>query len=827
MIALVRRDLPIGTVTFLFTDVEGSTKLLNELGPERYSEALAEHRRIIREAFGRRDGVEVDTQGDAFFVAFPTAPVAVQAVEEMLEGLASGPIRVRMGLHTGAPHLTDEGYIGEVVHKGARIAAAGHGGQILLSKETLEHIEAETTDLGEHRLKDFPDPVWIYQLGAERFPPLKTISNTNLPRPASSFVGRERETAEVVMMLRDGARLVTLSGPGGSGKTRLSIEAGTELIADFRNGVFWIDLAPVRDPALVVGTIAQTLGATDDLVGYVGERQMLLLLDNLEQVIEAAPELSPLLSTCPNLRILVTSRELLRVQGEVEYAVPPLTENEAVQLFYLRTGLEPDESVAQLCRRLDNLPLAIELAAGRANVLSPAQILDRLSQRLDVLKGGRDSEARQRTLRSTIAWSYDLLTEEEQRLFTLMAVFRGGWTLEAAEEIAGADLDMLQSLVDKSLVRYAEERFSMLETIREFARERLEASEEGDQIQQRHAEYFLTLAEEAELHLRRHSKEWLDLTELEIDNFRAVLDRLEGAGDTQGVLRLCGAIADLWGVRGTYSELRRRTEAALASDPKRTVARAKALTAASDMAMAEADPGVAKLRAQEALDLNRELGDKWGVGNALMMLGDAAANEGEWEEGRRLFEESERIFREAGDEFDALFASRMLGWMLSELGEHERARALQEDNVRRARAAGNEHMLAQTLEGLASRIIREGRVRDAVPLLEEAYQLNRALDDAFRVAVGVLRFAGALASTGHGETAARVLSCSQALLEEVGIISPWVEQMKGKALDDIRSQLDDDTFDEAWAGGRTMTGDTAVKLALDAWDRPLNGSGGI
>jgi class 3 adenylate cyclase len=341
----MRRDLPSGSVTFLFTDIESSTKLLHELGEGEYARALAEHRRVIREAFALRAGVEVDTQGDAFFVAFPTAPGAIEAAKEAQEALARGPVRVRMGLHTGTPHVTDEGYVGRDVHKAARIAAAGHGGQVLLSTETRQQVEASVTDLGEHRLKDFDEPTPIFQLGQARFPPLKTISNTNLPRPASSFVGREREVAEVVAHLQDSTRLLTLSGPGGSGKTRIAIEAAAELVPELKAGVFWVGLAPLRDPALVLEEIARTLGAKDGLAEHIGEREMLLLLDNFEQVIEAAAELAALLEACPNLKLLVTSRELLRVRGEVEYPVPPLAAPEAVTLFCERSRLLPDATI--------------------------------------------------------------------------------------------------------------------------------------------------------------------------------------------------------------------------------------------------------------------------------------------------------------------------------------------------------------------------------------------------------------------------------------------------------------------------------------------------
>jgi hypothetical protein len=423
----------------------GSTTLLNELGAESYDEALAEHRRLLRAAFARRGGVEVDTQGDAFFYAFPSAAEAIEAAGEGQQALSVGPIRVRMGLHTGRPHVGREGYVGEDVHLTARIAAAGHGGQVLVSQATRLLVGEELADLGEHRLKDFSEPVWIFQLGEQRFPPLKTISNTNLPRPASSFVGREREVSDVVELLQDGARLVTLSGSGGSGKTRLAIESAAELVPEFGNGVFWIALAALRDPALVAETVAQTLGAKDGLAEHIGERELLLLLDNFEQVVEAASELGSLLESCPNLRLLVTSRELLRIRGEVEYSVPPLAQPDAVELFCARSQLQRSDDIAELCRRLDNLPLAVELAAARTSVLWPAQILERLSKRLDLLEGGRDSESRQQTLRATITWSHDLLSADEQRLFARLSVFAGGCTLEAAETVCAADLDTLQS----------------------------------------------------------------------------------------------------------------------------------------------------------------------------------------------------------------------------------------------------------------------------------------------------------------------------------------------------------------------------------------------
>ena len=814
------RGLPTGSVTFLFTDIEGSTKLLDALGPKAYAEALAEHRQILRDTFTRHDGVEVDTQGDAFFVAFPSAPGALESAAEALAGLAPGPIRVRIGIHTGTPHLTDGGYVGQDVHKGARIAAAGHGGQVLLSKDTRELVEVDVMDLGEHRLKDFAEPVWIFQLGKDRFPPLKTISNTNLPRPVSSFVGRDKEVAEIRSLLQDGARLITLTGPGGSGKTRLAIEAAATLVPEYRNGVFWVGLEALRDPALVVDTIAQTLGAKDGPADHIGERELLLLLDNFEQVVEAAPELLSLLETCPHLSLLATSRELLRVRGEVEYQVPPLAAPEAVELFCARSGLEPHETIGELCRRLDDLPLAVELAAARTSVLSPQQILERLASRLDLLRGGRDAEARQQTLRATIAWSHDLLDEGEKHLFVRLAVFAGGCTLEAAEEVAEAGLDTLQSLVDKSLLRHSEERFWMLETIREYAAERLEESGEAEELGRRHAEYFLALAEEAEPHLfgLQESREWLDRLGREHDNLRASIDHLQAFGETDLALRLVGGVWPFWRDRGHFAEGRRRLESALRADDRPTAARAKALNAAASMAALGGDAATGRLRAEEALALHRTLGDERGTAESELWLGWAVANEDDWARAQPLFDESVRLFRELGDQHQTLLATRLLAMTFEERGDRERARALDEENLRRARELRNEQIEATTLDGLASYAIDEGRVEDAVSMATESLRIYRDLGDPHGIAIELRRCAGALALKGRAATAARLLSSAEALHEEIGGTMPWVARMTEEALATIRTQLDEVALAEAWERGQKLTADEAVSLALDALD---------
>jgi predicted ATPase len=688
-------DLPTGTVTFLFTDIEGSTKLLQELGAEAYAEALAEHRLVLRRTFSRHGGVEVDTQGDAFFYAFPTAPGALDAAREGQQALAAGPVCVRIGLHTGTPLLTEEGYVGGDVHRAARIAAAGHGGQVLVSTTTAPLVETELTDLGEHRLKDIAEPVSIYQLGKESFPPLKTISNTNLPRPASSFVGRCREVEEALALLRDGARLLTLTGPGGSGKTRLAIEAAAELVPEYKAGVFWVGLASLRDPALVSETVAQTLGAKDSLAENIGERELLLLLDNFEQVVEAAPMLPSLLSACPNLRLLVTSRELLRVSGEVELPVPPLAEPEAVELFSTRSRLAPDETIAELCRRLDSLPLAVELAAARTSVLSPAQILERLSQRLDLLKGGRDAEARQQTLRATIEWSYELLSDDEQRLFRRFAVFRDGCTLEAAEEVCEADLDTLQALVDKSLLRHSGERFWMLETIREYAGERLRESDE-ERVRDRHLDWFLGFAERAYERVVAGATNLPDM-DAEHNNLRAALDWAE-VRDPEKEARLAAAVAEYWFLRGYGSEAHARLTGALSRHRSGDRARARVL-----MHLGQVELLVSPAESESERDGRRE---------ALVHLASAL-----------------ELWREHGDELGEARTLEQIGTVRTTLGEHELAREdLEQSLALRRRAGASEPEIAASLSGLCQLLVSLGHIDRVEPMARELYELSARLD---------------------------------------------------------------------------------------------------
>jgi class 3 adenylate cyclase len=425
-------QLPTGTVTLLFTDIEGSTRLLQELGRDRYIRALSDQRRIVRDAFTRNGGVEVEMQGDSFHFAFAEAREAVAAAVEAQQALAehaweAEPVRIRIGIHTGEPVPHEGLYAGLDVHRAARIMSAGHGGQVLLSRTARDALDSgfDLRDLGQHRLKDLAEAEWLFQLGYEDFPPLKSLSNTNLPAQASSLIGREREVAELVQLLaREDVRLVTLTGPGGTGKTRLALRVAAELVENYRNGVFLVALAPISDPELVVFTIAKTLGVKERsgeslsaaLGAELADKQLLLVLDNFEQVVDAATEVGQLLAAAPQLRLLVTSRESLQIGGEHEYAVPPLSESEAVALFTERARevrmdfvLDGDLApVEDICARLDRLPLAIELAAARVKVLPPRKLLERLEQHLPLpASTRRDLPERQRTLQATISWSYD------------------------------------------------------------------------------------------------------------------------------------------------------------------------------------------------------------------------------------------------------------------------------------------------------------------------------------------------------------------------------------------------------------------------------------
>ena len=810
------RNLPSGAVTFLFTDVEGSTKLLHQLGAEAYAEKLAAHRRVVRKACIARGGVEVDTQGDAFFIAFPSAPDALEAAKAITEGLVSGPITLRIGLHTGTPLLTEEGYVGEDVHFAARVAASAHGGQVVLSHATRALIDERDAlvDLGEHRLKDIPEPVDIFQLGDGKFPPLKTISNTNLPRPASSFVGRERELRELPALIADGSRLVTLTGPGGSGKTRLAIEAATALVSEYKAGVFWIGLASLRDPALVTESIAKTLGAKEGLADHIGEREMLLLLDNLEQVIEAAPELSTLLERCPNAALLITSRELLRVQGELEYPVPALAETEAVFLFCERAQMAASGEIAELCRRLDNLPLAVELAAARTKALSPTQILERLSQRLDLLKGGRDADPRQQTLRATIDWSYELLLPNEQRLFAQLSVFAGGCTLQGAEDVAEADLDDLQSLVEKSLLRFSAERYWMLETIREYAGERLDQSGGGDAAGRRHAQFFLEFAERQGPGLRTFRRpELLELIEDERANLRTALAELVASRQDESALRLLGSLWIFWFIRGYLREGQRLSE--LAFSARSQVAPSSlvdALWGASKFSLFLGDRDAAAAHGNELLALAERHAIPRGVAIATEILAMVAMEEGDSQRASQLFAQSAQLARDTRDSFLLGSVANNFGDLELRQGNFEAAADLFEESLAVGQAQGDQLRILTSLANLGFARIELGEAERARSQFAESLEIAVEFGYVDGAAYALL---GLALCERDPRRAAVLIGAADSILEELDTsISDYEGRLRRRRLASIGAEIGEAASADSLLEGQVMPLEDAVEYAL-------------
>jgi predicted ATPase/class 3 adenylate cyclase len=808
----MRTELPAGTVTFLFTDVEGSTRLLDELGAAVYADALAAHRQTIRKACARHDGVEVDTQGDAFFFAFPTAEGALAAAGEMTRDLAPGPIRVRIGLHTGTPLLAEEGYVGGDVHRAARIAAVGHGGQVLVSATTAQLVEVELADLGEHRLKDLSAHERIYQLGEGTFPPLKSLFRTNLPIPATPFLGRERELAEVVGLLA-GTRLLTLTGPGGTGKTRLAAQAAGMSAEAFPEGVWWVPLETLRDPTLVVEAIAQALGAKQELDAHIGDQQMLILLDCFEGVVRAAGDVANLLASSPNLKLLVTSRERLNLTGEQEYPVPAFAHEEAVGFFSARArtvkpDFTADDAVAEICLRLDDMPLALELAAVQVKVLSPQQILER-GLGLSTL-GPRDLPDRQRTLAATIEWSYELLSETEQLLFRRLSVFAGGATLEAAEEVADADLETLQALVDKSLIRRADERFRMLDTIRDYASERLAESGEADILHERLARQLIVLAgAEGAPQFRERQATAFARLEPEHANTRSVMDwalrqdRYELAAEVTGLLR------DVWLARGHVIEARGWVTAVLqgrGSIPGRLWA--EVFIAASDVMKLSNDLQTATEVAEELIELATDDSnvDQLYVAAALADLSDIAREQGDVARAHEYAERTLAFRRARGLPGGRAFSS--LGELALEEGDLERAGRLFEAAARDYAGFGHDLNYVGAIKGRGEVARQQGDLDRAIELFAEA--LNRSLELGDQAGVGDCLQDLALVASDRGqeERAARLWGAGQALREAAGV---W-------GVPYGRRHVEPELPSDAKAAGAAMSIDEAVAYAREDAD---------
>ncbi len=816
-----RPGLPTGTVTFLFTDVEGSTRLLREHG-QKYAAMLDEHRRVLRQAFEAHEGVEVDTQGDAFFVAFSRAADAVASAAEARHALEGGPIRVRIGIHTGEPLTTGEGYVGIDVHRAARIAAAAHGGQIVLSETTRGLLESDTAirDLGEHRLKDLIGAERLYQLGDGEFPPLKTLDATNLPIAASALVGREREIGELVALLSNGTRLLTLTGPGGTGKTRLALQVAAELVGTLRDGVFWVPLASLSDPELVSSELAQAIGARDDLAGFLRGKELLILLDNFEHLLDAAPAVSTLLAASGGLRVLVTSRSPLHVSGEQEYRLEPLPASDAAALFVERARavgreLTPDATVEAICRRLDGLPLAVELAAARTKLLTPELLFERLKSALPLLTGGaRDAPERQRTLRATIEWSYDLLDDPSRDLFARLSVFAGSFPLAAAEEVCGADLDGLAALVDSSLLKpIGDDRFLLLETIREYSLERLAGSAEAEELRRQHAGFFSALAEDAYEQRFGAEAEWSGRLEIDHDDLRAALDWLiVNAPDR--ALELAGVLGWFWLSHGHLSEGRRRLSNALTRSTATGPYRARALTASGSLTArcGDADDGRALLT--EGIALWSDLGDRNELASALDALGwllvyDAGDDSGSLD----AFERSLELRGELADRPGETRALVGVCQVLVALGDVERAESLSRDLLEMADGdPRTEHFAFHFLADCA--LIR-GDVEEAEKRYRESLRAALPLGDVIETSIEVQGLAMAAAGTGDSQRALRLAGSVEALWESLGAslsVAFWdalLEKYIGGASEVLGADAD-----AVWAEGRALAFKDAVVLAL-------------
>lgn len=816
----MRRDLPTGTVTFLFTDIEGSTRLLRQLGPELYAEALAEHRRVLRDTFAAEGGVEVDTQGDAFFVAFPTATGAVAAAGTGQRVLASGPITVRMGLHTGTPTVASEGYVGIDVHRGARVAALAHGGQVIVSAATAALVEDEPLrDLGRHRLKDFDAPAQLFQLGTAEFPPLRTPGALDLPTPATHFLGREYELFEAATLWLDrDPRVLTIVGPGGTGKTRFSIELARLLAEEADGGTVFVPLAPVRDAALVVPMIATHLGASGDTAAAIatrlGEKRAHVVLDNLEQLLpDAARLLADLLAAAPALRIVATSREPLRIAGEAEFDLPPMGERDAVTLFLeraqaIRGDVGDSPAVHELIRRLDGLPLAIELAAARVKLLGPEQLLERIAQRLDLLKGGRDADERHATLRATIAWSYDLLDDEEQRLFARLAVFRGGCTLDAAEEVCDADIDTLGSLLDKSLVRRrrhtdGEERFWMLETIREFATERLEASGEEDTLRRAQADRLIELADRAGTRaIIDVPRAWdFDLIAPEINNVRAVLEwGLEH--DPERGLRLATWLEAFWVVRDPVegaSWLERLLAQAPEAEPELRASTLRALGGALDI-FGEFERAAPCYR--QSLELFTVGGNESEAAHIRFRIAANMVMRGETATAWPLLEAALHSSRQLGLR---LGEGQALGFLAQKAyGDGDLALALELSlkSAAIAREVGWEWWEANQLDSAATLERERGHLDAAEGHALRSLELSLGLRDRQHVVFAAAELAIIAAERGDGERAGRLWGAVESELTS-GPVGQW--EKNHAELEGLVLRADGPAFSQARAEGSLLS----------------------
>jgi predicted ATPase/class 3 adenylate cyclase len=855
--------LPSGTVTFLLTDVEGSTALW-EQAPEPMRIALARHDTLFEGAVAQHSGVHIRPrgEGDSRFTVFGSAPDAIAAALAIQRALAGEPwptprpIAVRIGIHTGEAELRDRDYYGSAVNRCARLRNIGHGGQILLSESTATlsrgflSAGVSLLHLGQHRLKDLTQPEHVFQVVASdlasKFPALVSLDTRphNLPIHPTALLGREREVAELTRLLRGNARLVTLTGPGGIGKTRLSVQVAADLLEDFEHGVFLIELAPISDHALVPATIAQVLGLRelgdrsmlDGLTDYLRSRRILLLLDNLEQILAVAPVLASLMVASAGLSMLVTSREPLRVRGEHEYAVPPLA-------LPTSDGAPTPDTLIQSA--------AVSLFLERAMAI-----------RSDFILTSENASA--------IAEICTRLDDYERRLFRRLSIFVGGWTLEAAEAVCDSDDDSigiqerLEMLVSKSLVRQGgidiggEPRFSMLETIREFAGE-LSTHDETAATRSRHVRFFLQLATTGDGRLRRADQaEWLARLEREHENFRAALEWSRTTAGLEGVtLELAGTLSWFWFLHGHFSEGRRWLESALAENPHAPARlRARTMNGAGNLAWGQGDFERAELLHQEALGLLREVGDVGGMAFTLGRLGHIPQYQGDYDRAAKLYEESLQLFRQVGDVWGVPSALYWLGAVAYEQGHISRAKVFFEEGLTLYRRTGDRRGMAYQLRGLGRVAISQGDTAAAMTLLTESVSLFRSLGDKLgttwslhslgeaALIVGDVRQADAYFKHGldlHRQTgnkqgaseclggvarvamtsgdlprAAHLFAASSGLREAMGArarTSNYAETAGD--LSTLRTGLGDEVFASIWKVGSRMDFEQAIAYALE------------
>ncbi|HTC85219.1 MAG TPA: tetratricopeptide repeat protein [Candidatus Acidoferrum sp.] len=875
-------DRPTGVVTFLFTDIEGSSRLEQRVGTAAYAALRERHRVLFRGAFAAHGGIEQGTSGDSFFVVFPSADGAVRAAVEGQRALAAEPwpddgaIRVRIGIHSGQAVFSDRDYVGIDINRAARIEAAAHGGQIVVSDTTRALAAgslaggdtAETIgflDLGLNRLKDF-EPIQLHQVTAQGlgrdFPPLRALDARfiNLQPPVTSFVGRRREIDEVVALLAT-SRILTLTGPGGTGKTRLNIAAAQKALSTFPAGAAWVPLGAVTDPNLVPTSIAAVLGLVDegtrDLVDALAERigadRLLLVLDNFEQVVAAASVVGRLIARCPGLTVLVSSREVLRLAGEREYPVQPLTvpdpgaaadpeamaDSESIALFVERARevrpdfhLSPENAaaVATIVARLDGLPLAIELAAARIRILPPSALAARLEQSLGILAGGaRDLPERQQTLRGAIAWSYDLLDPREKAFFRRLSAFSGGWSLDAVGPVGdpsaelGIDpLDGLGSLVEKSLVRQAdgtgdEPRFRMLQTIREFGLEQLGAAEESAAVRDRHLTVFAGLAAEAETEIvGKDTRRWLDRLADEHDNIRSALRWAMESDQLETGLTMAGKLWRFWHQRGHLGEGLGITNALLAcpAAAAHTAGRAKALNGAGGLAYWQNDFAAAGRYYAEQLEIVQELRDLPGLAEANYNLGFLEAVPGHFEVALERYQTALELFRTLGDDSGVVSVLVGLGMVEYLTGNLERAAEVGAESNALSRRLGDHYRLASSL-GIQARVaLDRGLADDAFAYASEALRLFADVADPTGMEMSIDDLGLIAYREGDMTLGLRLGGAAAALRDRTAGGAPPSLVKRGDFLDEARERMGPGEADANWAVGHAMTVDAAVAAAL-------------